>query len=262
MLYRARFRRATLEGVLIVAVLFPIHFFAERPNPTVLSNLAVLLLFFLPPIWGALRLRPAPGPVPWAILHDALFGGQLGLWSGVVGGLEKALLTVLLGESFLIPLSTWLIVAFIFACASALAYAAFLVILRALLGRALGSSVPLGFWRFRRPEQAERTVAYAVISSLIPGVGHYLIDQPQRGARYLRLALLLALLGLFIGTAALVLLVEGRVFPTPLLIAAGLLVISPLPLGGIAAVDLYLAYRRVPASPERDARGGAEAINR
>jgi hypothetical protein len=49
-----------------------------------------------------------------------------------------------------------------------------------------------------------------------------------------------ALLGLFTGTAAVVLLVEGRVMPTPYLIAAALLILSPAFLAIVAAVDVYV----------------------
>ena len=246
MLDQAGFRRATLEGVLFVAVLFPVHFIAGLPGPTFLSTLAILLLFFLPPIWGALRLRSPERPAPWRILYYAFFGFQLGLWAGVVGGMEKALLTVALGQRFIVPLPTWVIIAFIFALASAMAYADFVLIIRGLMTLAQDPRAPLDLFFPRQPRPEEASIKRAILYSLVPGMGHYYLGQLERGSRYLILTLTLALLGLLIGTAALVLLVEARVPSLWLMIVSGLLILSPLPLAILAALDVYTtSHRRV-----------------
>ena len=239
-LYRASGGQATAEGVLVVAVLFPLHFLLERSHPSVWSNLVILLLFFVPPIWTAWRLRPNPRPAPWHILEYTLFGFQLGLWGGVVGGIENTLLKVVLGAPFLVPLSTWLIVAGIFALASAAAYAVFVPILRALLALCHDATVPLPLvWR-GGAEPGRVSLRRALLYSAIPGMGHYYLRQSRRGASYFGLACSLALLGLFTGTAGFVLLVEGRVMPTPYLIVAVVLILSPVLLAIVAALDVYV----------------------
>lgn len=52
-------------------------------------------------------------PRPWKSARrpgqagdTALLGFQLGLWAWVVGGVEKAFLTVALGQRFIVPLPT------------------------------------------------------------------------------------------------------------------------------------------------------------
>jgi hypothetical protein len=240
LLYRASVGRATWEGVLVVAVLFPLHFLLERPHPSVASNLLILLLFFVPPIWMALRLRTSPRPAPWHILEYALFGFQLGLWGGMVGGIELVLLKVVAGEPFLVPLTTWVMIAFIFAWASGTAYAVFVLLLRAIL--ALGQDATLPSTLIFRGSVTPDTPSLrrAILYSVIPGVGHYYLHRSGRGAAYLGVACSVALLGLFTGTAAVVLLVEGRVMPTHYLIAAALLILSPVFLAIVAAVDVYV----------------------
>jgi hypothetical protein len=249
LLYRASFGQAMLEGLLLVAVLFPLHFMLERPDPTLWSNLVILLLFFGPPIWTALRLRTSSQPSPWHILEYALFGFQLGLCAGVVGGIENAVLKVAFDEVFLVPLSTWIVVAFTFALASASAYAVFVVILRALLALWHDASLPLALvWRGDAPP-GETSLRRAMLYSVIPGMGHYYLHKSRRGAGYLTLACSLALLGLCTGTAALVLLVEGRLMPTPYLILAALLILSPGLLAILAAVDVYTTGRNTLGHP-------------
>lgn len=246
MLDQASFRRATLEGVLFVAVLFPLHFITELPGPTFLSTLAILLLFFLPPIWGALRLRAPERPVPWRILYYAFFGFQLGLLAGVVGGVEKALLTAVFGQRFIVPFLTWVIIDFIFASASATAYAVFILIIRGLMTLVQNPRAPLDLFFHRRPRPEETSLGRAILYSFVPGMGHYYLGQLERGSRYLVLTLTLVLLGLLIGTAALILLVEARVPALWLMIASGLLILSLLFLAVLAALDVYTtSHRRV-----------------
>jgi hypothetical protein len=244
LLYQAKFWRATWEGVLIVAVFFPLHFMLERPHPTVWSILVILLLFFAPPIWTAFRLRTSPRPSPWPMLEYTWFGFQLGLWGGVVGGVENTALKVAFGEPFLVPLSTWIIVAIIFAGASATAYAVFVPILRAILALLQDAAFPLALVLRSGAEPGRPSLRRAVFYSVIPGMGHYYLQRSHRGASYLGLACSLALLGLFTGTAAMVLLVEGRVMPTPYLMVAAVLILSPMCLAIVAAVDVYFTLHR------------------
>jgi hypothetical protein len=75
-------------------------------------------------------------------------------------------------------------------------------------------------------------------------MGHYYLHRSRRGASFFGLACSLALLGLFTGTAGLVLLVEGRVMPTPYLIVAALLILSPVFLAILAAIDVYVTSQK------------------
>jgi hypothetical protein len=157
-----------------------------------------------------------------------------------VGGLENSLLKVAFGEPFLVPLSTWLIVAGIFALASAAAYAVFIPILRAIVALYYDATVPLTLiWR-GGAEPGKASLKRALLYSVVPGMGHYYLHRSRRGASFFGLACSLALLGLFTGTAGLVLLVEGRVMPTPYLIVAALLILSPVFLAILAAIDVYV----------------------
>lgn len=231
-----RGRRILVEGLAVVAVLFPIHFFAERPRPTAFSTLLVLLLFFAPLALAAVRLESRRGTLTSQLLGYLAFGVLLGALAGVVGGLENALLHLVTGESLPMRSGLWGGVALLFAFAAGLAYGAMLGLVRA--ASALCST--------QLPETVESLFVSgspssrwsAALYSLIPGLGHFAVGRPARGRPFLLAAVVSGLSGLVIGIAGLILLVEGGVPALPLLVLGATLVVLPLVLVVLAALDL------------------------
>lgn len=229
--------RATVEAVGLTMLLFLVHFIAELPGPTVLSALTILLLFFLPPIWGWLRVQRETTPGLSGTLWCTLFGLQLGFWVAVAGSLEKAALTLAFGQRFPVPFSLWTSIALLFTVATACAYGLLVPLLQTLVALIKDSSA---FAERVRATQRPRTLPRALLASFAPGMGHLYIGQTLRGTRFLKVALGLFVLGFVIGISALILLVEANLATLPLVIAAGILLLSPGFLALISAMDLLI----------------------
>jgi len=231
------------QGLVVVAVLFPMHFFAERPSPTPLSTGLVLLLFFVPPALAAARLEAPRGGLPGQAAAYLGFGFVLGVLAGLVGGAEKAILHLLTGEPFPISLRLWGAVALLFALASGLAYGV-------LLGLARGLAALL-----RQPAPEPLTalfsglppsLASALLSCVVPGLGHVALGLPARGRPFLLAAVTAGLAGLLIGIAGMLLLVEGGLPTLPVLVLGAALLLLPVVLVPLAALDLLYARSSAP----------------
>lgn len=225
-----------IEGLAVVAVLFPIHFFTERPRATVLSTALALLLFFVPPVVAAVRLEPRRGNLFSQALGYVGFGFVLGLLAGLVGGVEKGVLHLITGEPLPVPTGLWIGIALFFALASGLAYGVMLALVRglgALLRTPSPEAVSSLFERFPR-----RSRWWGLLYTLIPGLGHFALGRPARGKPFLSAAVASGLSGLVIGIAGLILLVEGAVPTLPLLALGAALLLFPLVLVLVSALDL------------------------
>ena len=229
-------------GLAVVAVLFPIHYFTGRPNPTPLSTGLVLLLFFAPPALAAARLEGPRGSLPRQAAAYLGFGFVLGVLAGLVGGVEKAVLHLLTGEPFPIPLRLWSVVALLFALAAGLAYGILLGLIRSLAAL-LRQPVPellTSLFTGLPP-----SLASALLYCVVPGLGHFALGLPARGRPFLLAAVTAGLAGLLIGIAGLILLVEGGLPTLPALILGATLVLLPIVLVPLAALDLlYVGFPR------------------
>lgn len=232
----ASFLRATLEGIFIVTFLFPFHFFAELGGPDEVSNVLILGLFFLPPLWGAIRLRPWPRDNPDAVLWAALFGFNLGIWGGAAGAVANILLSLGTGRGFLVPIELWIPLATTFALLSALAYTVIVLLTRGLLNLLSDPESP-GKVLFAAPPE-KRSVRNAVIYNLIPGLGLYYLNHPLRGANYLSATMVAGLLAFSYAVAAAILFFEATVVSTTLLAVSGNLLIVVAGLWLISTLDL------------------------
>jgi hypothetical protein len=82
-----------------------------------------------------------------------------------------------------------------------------------------------------------------VFYSLVPGLGHFAVGRAGRGKPFLLAALAAGLSGLVIIIVALILLVEGGVPTLPLLSAGAALVLFPILLVVLSALDVLLLKR-------------------
>lgn len=227
------------QGLAVVAVLFPIHFFTERPNPTPLSTGLVLLLFFAPLALAVARLEERRGSLPRQVAAYLGFGFVLGLLAGLVGGVEKTLLHLLTGEPFPIPPRLWSAVALLFALAAGLAYAILLSLIRslaALLRQPVPEPLTSLFSGLSPP-----SFSVALLYCVVPGLGHFALELPGRGRLFLLAAVSAGLVGLLIGIAGLILLVEGGIPTLPALVLGAALILLPVVLVPLAALDLLYA---------------------
>lgn len=236
----SRSRAGTLAaGLVVVAVLFPLHFFTERPNPTPLSTGLVLLLFFAPPALAAARLERPRGSLPRQTAAYLSLGFVLGILAGLVGGVEKAALHLLTGEPLPIPPRLWGAVALLFAVAAGLAYGILLSLIRglaALLREPVPEPLTSLFSGLPSP-----SFSAALLYCVVPGLGHFAIGLPARGRPFLLAAVTAGLAGLLIGIGGLILLVEGGLPTLPALILGAALVLLPVVLVPLAALDLLYA---------------------
>jgi len=237
---RHRAGRILAEGVIVVAVLMPLHVLAEQHQRWLpLATALVLLLFFVPPAIAVVRLRPRQGTLFAQAFGYLGFGLLLGLLAGAVGGSEKLLIHEVTGAPLLMPLGLWVFVALAFALAAGLAYGVMLCLVhgaRALLRAPSPEAIAL---LFRDLPSSSLTVA--VILSLIPGLGHFAPGRPGRGRSYLLATITSGLTGLVFVVVGIILLVEGGVPTLPLLLAGGVLILVPTLLAVISAIDLLFA---------------------
>ncbi len=228
--------RIIAEGVAVVAVIFPLHFFTERPRPTALSTALVLLLFFFPPLLAVTRLESRRGSLARQALGYLGFGFILGFLAGVVGGVEKGLLHLLTGEPLPVPLGLWSVIALLFALAAGLAYGIVLSLVRGAGALLRAPSPEAVSSLFEGLPRASRWAG--LLYSLIPGLGHFALGRPARGRPFLLAAIVAGLSGLVIEITGLILLVEGGVPTVPLLALGAALLLFPLGLVIASALDL------------------------
>lgn len=229
--------RILLEGMVAVLLLLPVHFFAERPRPTLGSALLAMVLFFAPIVLAALRLEPAKGGYLGQAVGYLGFGLILGTVAGAVGGLEKWLLHLVTGDPLPIRPALWGAVALLFAIGTGLAYGIMLCLARGLGALAIGPISAM------EPERAPASTGAGFLYSLVPGLGHFAVGRPGRGRPFLLAALAAGLSGLIITIVALILLVEAGIPTLPLLAAGAVLVLFPLVLVVASAVDVLLLTR-------------------
>lgn len=88
------------------------------------------------------------------------------------------------------------------------------------------------------PGRASASRGASVFYSLVPGLGYFAVGHAGRGRLFLLAALAAGLSGLVITIVALILLVEGGVPTLPLLSGGAALVLLPLVLVGLSALDV------------------------
>lgn len=229
-------RRIIIEGLVVVLVLLPIHFLVERPRPTALSTVLVLLVFFLPPAWAAVRLESRGGSLVDKVLRYLGFGLVLGVSVGFVGGLLKGLLHLVTGEPLRLPPGLWIGIALLFALATGLAYGVMLCLVRGM-GALLREPSPEAVASLSAglPRASGRM---GLLYNVIPGLGHFALGRPDRGRLFLFTAVASGLSGLVILIVGLILLVEGGIPTLPLLALGAGLLFFPLLLVLAAAFDM------------------------
>jgi hypothetical protein len=222
-----------------VLLLVPAHFFAERPRPTVASALIAALLFFAPLAIAACRLEAGEGGLLGQAIRYLGFGLFLGTLVGVVGGLEKWLLHLVTGDPLPIRPAVWTAVALLFAVGTGLAYGVMLC-----LFRGFGALVVTPAEALHQGPGEQRSRRAGVLYSLVPGLGHFAVGNPGRGKPFLLAAVAAGLSGLVIAVVALILLVEAGIPTLPLLVAGVALVLFPLVLVLLSALDVLFLARR------------------
>lgn len=231
--------RIVAEGVIVVAVLMPLHVLAEqRERWTALATALVLLIFFVPPAIAVARLQLRQGTLFAQALGCLGFGFLLGLVVGAVGGIEKLPIHQLTGEPLGMSLGLWVFVALAFALASGLAYGVILGLVHAARALVRAPSPEAIAVLFRDLPRSSLTVG--VVLSLIPGLGHFALGRPGRGRPYLLATVASGLTGLVLLVVGIILLVEGGVPTLPLLVAGGVLLLVPALLAVISAIDLLV----------------------
>lgn len=181
---RRRAGRIVAEGVIVVAVLMPLHVLAEqRERWAPLATALVVLLFFVPPAIAVAWLRPRQGTLFAQALGYLGVGFLLGLLAGAVGGTEKLLIHQVTGAPLGMPLGRWVLVATAFAAAAGLAYGVILCLVHGA-GALLRAPSPEAIASlFRGLPRTSRAVG--LVLSLIPGLGHFALGRPGRGRPYL-----------------------------------------------------------------------------
>lgn len=247
---RTAYGQALAEGVLLAMVLVAIHLALEIREISLASAVLILLAFFLPPFWGALRLGPrGQGSRGHGVLRAASFGLQLGLLASGLGAVEKLVATVLAGQAIPIPLPLWVGVALFFAVSSAVAYALIVMAVRIIMAVNQQPEVVMRYIFPDRPVGAAGVgnTPAALAYSLVPGLGHYYLGRPQRGATFLLVAVELALAALCVVIAGLILVWEARANFEPYLVLTVIVLLSPLVLVVASLLDV-LALRARPSA--------------
>jgi hypothetical protein len=203
--------------------------------------LLATLLFFAPIVLAALRLEPATGGFLRQTIGYLGFGLILGTLVGLVGGLERWLLHLVTGDPLPIRPALWSAVALLFAIGTGLAYGIMLCLVRGFGALAIAPASEME--PALAPGRAPASRGAGLFYSLVPGLGHFAVGRPGRGKPFLLAALAAGLSGLVIAIVALILLVEGGVPTLPLLSAGAVLVLLPLVLVVLSALDVLLLKR-------------------
>ncbi|HET7874248.1 MAG TPA: hypothetical protein VFN71_01885 [Methylomirabilota bacterium] len=227
--------RILRDAVLVVLALLPLHFFAERRGPTVMSIALALVMFFGPVALAAVQMEAPTGNLLRRTLAHLRFGIVLGLGIGVVGGVENLLLHVVTGEPLQFSPAVWSVVAVLLAAGTGLAYGLLLCFVRGLGGLLARPAGGAGALLFGADPVPWRT---ALFLSLVPGLGHFALGQQKRGRPYLLWTLGSGVAGLGLFLVALIVLVEGGVLSLPLLSLGAALLLFPLVLVVASALDI------------------------
>ena len=248
MFARVTFNQAIIEAVLLGGSAVAAHLALELREPSLASAIAILVAFFLPPIWGALRLGPHDeGDPAQRVLRTATFGLQLGLFVAGLGAAEKLAALALAGKSLPVPLSVWLAVAIFFAVCSAIAYALIVLGVRTIMAVHRDPQVVADYIFPSR--QGSLDTATALAYSLVPGLGHYYLGRPQRGAGFMLVTVELALAALCAIIAGLILVWEARARFDPFFDLAVIILLSPLVLVLASIVDVLALRPRSSDAP-------------
>jgi hypothetical protein len=225
-------RRVLLEGLGVVILLVPLHFFLHRPDRTAWGTAAALLLFFLPAMLAVARVEAGTGGVAAEALGYLVFGFGLGLLVGGLGAIGRALLHVATGDPLPVRLALWIAIASSWILATAAAYGLIL-----FLVWALRNGVAPADSRARTSPVAGRPAPPVAgpLRGSRPGLGDLEIDRVLPGSRLPPTAAMCGLAGLGLGMAGLIVHLEGWAHGLTLLALAAVLLVAMLALRGAAA---------------------------
>jgi hypothetical protein len=132
----ARRIRVALEGLAVVIILVPLHFFLRRPDGSEWGSAVALLLVLLPAMLALARVEAGSGGIATEALAYLVFGFALGLLLGGVASLARGLLHLITGEALPVRLAVAVGIGAVWSLAMGVAYGAMLFLVwavRALL---------------------------------------------------------------------------------------------------------------------------------